>query len=103
MKFFGQRLFSVIFIVSLLALTACERETYTTWSCKNSSEEKSPMILKKAQMQFKEKTYRYCGSLGSQSFFDSSCPAVIENSQNIFTPSTGFLTSNTMEYHCDAL
>jgi len=103
MKFFSQHLFSVIFIVSLFALTACERETYTTWGCKNSSGEKSPMILKKAQMQFQEKTYHYCGSLGSQSFFDSSCSTTIESSQNIFTPSTGLLTSNSMEYHCDAL
>jgi hypothetical protein len=90
-------------ISALLSITGCERETYTTWSCIDGAGSKSPMILKKAQMQFLDRQYDYCGSLGPQSFFDLKCPAQIQDSSNIFTPSSGKLISNGIEFQCNAL
>jgi len=96
-----------ILLHALLALTvlltACSRETYTTWSCRDSMGEKSPMVLKKAQMQFQDRQYDYCGSLGPQSYFDLKCPMEIKNSSKVFSPSSGLLISDTTEFQCNAL
>jgi hypothetical protein len=90
-------------ICALLATSGCGQETYTTWSCVDGVGSKSPMILKKAQMQFQDRQYDYCGSLGPQSYFDLKCPAQIQDSSNIFTPSSGKLLSSAKEFQCDAL
>ena len=87
----------------LLSLCACERETYTTWSCNTPNEAKTAMVLKKAQMEFKGSRLDYCGSLGSQSYFAPKCPAQIEQSSTIFTPSSGALVNDGKEYQCAAL
>jgi hypothetical protein len=90
-------------ISALLAITGCERETYTTWSCTDGAGSKSPMILKKAQMQFLERQYDYCGSLGPQTYFDLKCPTQIQDAKNVFTPGSGKLISNANEFQCNAL
>ena len=87
----------------LLGLCACERETYTTWSCSSPTEAKAPMVLKKAQMEFKGTHLDYCGSLGNQSYFAPKCPAQIEQSPAIFTPSSGLLINDGQGYQCIAL
>ena len=96
----GKFITPLILVVSLLG---CERETYTTWSCVNPSGEKSQMVLKKAQMQFQDQQFDYCGSLGPISYFDLKCPAIIQESRKVFTPSTGNLISDQSEFQCNAL
>ncbi len=98
------RLFCLLCIpMTLLALAGCERDTYTTWNCSSPSETKITMILKKAQMAFRDLKLDYCGSLGNQSFFDQRCPAQIQESSYVFTPSTGLMISNSQEYQCKEL
>ncbi|QWD60710.1 hypothetical protein [Polynucleobacter sp. MWH-UH35A] len=97
---------SIRFLASaclLFGLCACERETYTTWSCQSPSENKISMVLRKAQMEFKNAKLDYCGSLGNQSYFDQKCPAHTTQSSITFTPSSGLLLSNGQEYQCAAL
>ena len=90
-------------VIALIALTGCERDTYSTWNCSSSSETKITMVLKKAQMAFRDLKLDYCGSLGNQSFFDQQCPAQIQQSSHVFTPSTGLMMSNSQEYQCKEL
>jgi len=90
-------------LIALLALAGCERDTYSTWNCSSPSETKITMILKKAQMAFRDLKLDYCGSLGNQSFFDQQCPAQIQQSSHVFTPSTGLMMSNSQEYQCKEL
>jgi len=95
---------SICLIATLLIpLSACERETYTSWNCRNLSGDKQSMILKKAQMQFAEGQLNYCGSLGEKSYFDTSCPALIQDAQAVFIPSTGVLVDRAKEFQCEAL
>ena len=61
------------------------------------------MILKKAQMQFQNRQYDYCVSLGPLSYFDLKCPTQVQDSSNIFTTSSGKLISNTNELQCNEL
>jgi hypothetical protein len=89
--------------MTLLALAGCERDTYSTWNCSSPSETKITMVLKKAQMAFRDLKLDYCGSLGKQSFFDQRCPAQIQESSHVFTPSTGLIMSNSQEYQCKEL
>jgi hypothetical protein len=86
-----------------LGLSACGREAYTTWSCHSASESKIPMVLRKAQMEFKGATLDYCGSLGAQSYFDEKCSGQTDQSKTVFTPSSGFLLTKDQEYQCTAL
>jgi len=65
--------------------------------------EKSSMVLKKSQMQFQDRQYDYCGSLGPQSYFDLKCPIEIKDSSKLFSPSTGLLISDTAQFQCNAL
>ena len=94
---------TITLVILSIGLIACERETYTTWSCLDGSGSKSTMVLKKAQMLFQDQQYDYCGSLGPQSYFDLKCPAQIQDASKIFTPSSGKLISNTQEFQCNAL
>jgi hypothetical protein len=61
------------------------------------------MVTKKAQMQFQDQQFDYCGSLGERSFFSKACPANIQESDFIFTPASGALHSNTQDHQCTAL
>jgi hypothetical protein len=90
-------------ILTLLAMSGCDRDTYTTWSCIDSGGSKSTMVLKKAQMQFQDRQYDYCGSLGPQSYFDMKCPAQIQESNYSLTPGSGKMVSSTNEFQCNAL
>jgi hypothetical protein len=93
----------IAFLILSLALVACGRETYTTWSCVDGSGSKSTMVLKKAQMQFQDRQYDYCGSLGPVSYFDLKCPAQTKDSSYNFTPDSGKLISGANEFQCNAL
>ena len=103
MKPFHIQLSACLVTALLLSLSACERETYTSWNCENTAGDKLPMVLKKAQMQLQSKQLNYCGSLGDKSYFDSNCPAEIEKSQVTFIPSTGVLLDQDNQLHCKAL
>ena len=94
---------TITLVILSIGLIACERETYTTWSCVDSSRSKSTMVLKKAQMQFQDRQYDYCGSLGPVSYFDLKCPAQTKDSIYSFTPDSGKLISSTNEFQCNAL
>jgi hypothetical protein len=61
------------------------------------------MVLKKAKMQFQNQQFDYCGSLGPLSYFDSQCPAQIQDSSKIFNTTSGQLFSNGSELTCNAL
>jgi hypothetical protein len=61
------------------------------------------MVLRKAQMEFKDLKFDYCGSLGKQSYFDQKCPALTQESTYTFTPSSGSLISKEQEYQCSEL
>jgi hypothetical protein len=90
-------------LITIIGLTACERDNYTTWTCASSSEPKISMVLKKAQMQFQDLQLDYCGSLGERSYFAQKCPANIQESSYTFTLSTGALLGNGLQYQCSAL
>jgi hypothetical protein len=92
----------LVLMVSLI-LIACDRDNYTTWSCLSSADFKSTMVTKKAQMQFQDQQFDYCGSLGERSFFSKVCPSNILDSDFIFTPSTGSLQSKVQNFACTAL
>ncbi|MBU3617055.1 hypothetical protein [Polynucleobacter sp. JS-Polo-80-F4] len=87
----------------LLGLCACEREVYTSWNCSSTSDGKIPMVLRKAQMEFKGDKLDYCGSLGNESFFDQQCPGQTTQSSATFTPSSGLLLIHGQEFQCTAL
>ena len=86
-----------------LSISACERDSYTSWTCNSPEEHKVAMVLRKAQMEFKGSKLDYCGSLGPQSYFDKTCPARIEQSSTIFTPASGLMRINGQELNCAAL
>ena len=89
--------------ILLIGLVACGRDTYTTWSCIDSAGSKSTMILKKAQMEFQDRQYDYCGSLGTQSYFDLKCPEQIQAASTSLVNGSGKLISNANEFQCNAL
>lgn len=93
----------LIGIAILIGICACERDSYTSWNCNSSGEPKVPMLLRKAQMEFKGDKFDYCGSLGTQSYFDQKCPAQIEQSSFAFTPSSGLLSAKGQEFNCVSL
>jgi hypothetical protein len=93
----------IVWLAILLGLSACEREAYTTWSCNSPSEPKISMVLRKAQMEFKGEVLDYCGSLGTQSYFDEKCSGQTNQSKTVFSPSSGLLLINGQEFQCTAL
>ncbi len=100
----SMRVSACLGLLSITLLIGCERNDYTTWSCKDQRDNQSTMILKKAQMQFQEKSFSYCGSLGINSYFDVSCLNRIEDSAYLFITSTGrMLRSGTEEFQCEVL
>jgi hypothetical protein len=103
MNILNKAVLSAFSILALLAISGCNQDTYTTWACIDSAGSKSTMVLKKAQMQFQDRQYDYCGSLGPQSYFDMKCPAQIQESNYRFTPSSGKMLSSTNEFQCNVL
>jgi len=61
------------------------------------------MVLRKAQMEFKGAVLDYCGSLGTQSYFDEKCSGQTNQSKTVFSPSSGLLLINGQEFQCTAL
>jgi hypothetical protein len=94
---------AMAYLILSFGLTGCGQDTYTTWSCSDVSGSKTPMVIKKAQMQFQDRQYDYCGSLGPQSYFDLKCSVQIQDASNVFTTSSGKLISNSKEFQCNAL
>jgi hypothetical protein len=94
---------ALLMLLASLALLGCDRDNYTTWNCLSSTGSKSTMVTKKAQMQFQDQQFDYCGSLGERSFFSKACPVNIQDSDFAFTPASGALHSNTQDYQCSAL
>lgn len=92
-----------LLVAACISLTACERASYTSWSCKNFEGVKLTMVLQKAQMQLQDRKLDYCGSLGNTSYFDATCPAQIENANVVFVIANGRLSSGGQNYQCDAL
>ena len=93
-------------LLTSLILVGCDRDNYTTWNCLSSTGSKSTMVTKKAQMQFQDQQFDYCGSLGERSFFSKNCPVNIQDSDFVFIPISGALHSNTQDtqdYQCSAL
>jgi hypothetical protein len=86
-----------------LGLLACDRDSYTTWNCSSTSQTKISMVLRKAQMEFQGNIFKFCGSLGNQSYFDQQCSAQTEQSSVVFIPSSGSLVVGGQEYQCKAL
>jgi len=103
MKIINFQLIFYLVMTLLLCLSACERETYSSWNCENTANNKLPMVLKKAQMQLQGNWLNYCGSLGEKTYFDSNCPATIEKSKVTFIPSSGALLDQERELHCKVL
>lgn len=93
----------VLVLLVPLILLACDRDNYTTWGCLSSPDFKTTMVTKKAQMQFQDQQFDYCGSLGEQSYFSKVCPSNIRDSDFVFTPSTGSLQSKAQNFACTAL
>ncbi len=93
----------MVCLILSFGLMGCGRETYTTYSCSDSAGSKSTMILKQAKMQFQDREYDYCGSLGPKSYFDLKCPAQIQDAGASFINSSGKLFTNTNEFQCNAL
>lgn len=87
----------------MAGLSACGREEYTTWSCRDTGGQKHVMVLKQAQMSFENQQFNFCGSLGPKSYFDQKCPPQAQDSSKVFTPSSGDLMSNGTRFQCDAL
>jgi hypothetical protein len=54
-------------------------------------------------MQFQDRQFDYCGSLGERSFFSKACPANIQDADFVFTPASGLLHGNNQDYQCSAL
>lgn len=94
---------TLVVMLSCCALLACGRDSYTTWNCLSSAGVKIKMVTKKAQMQFQDRQFDYCGSLGERSFFSKTCPANIQDADFIFTPVSGLLHGNSQDYQCTAL
>ncbi len=103
MHFFKSLQRPAIYITLVIALCACEREIYTTWTCNSPTESKISMVLRKAQMEFKEDKFNYCGSLGNHSYFDYQCMTATNQSSVSFTPASGLLIINGAEFQCKAL
>ncbi|WP_162784605.1 hypothetical protein [Polynucleobacter necessarius] len=94
---------STLLIGTLLILSGCERDSYTTWSCKSDEQVKLSMILRKAQMESQDSKLNFCGSLGNQSYFDQHCQTQTTQSSAVFTPSSGKLVIKGQEFQCTVL
>jgi hypothetical protein len=92
-------------LISLIALTGCDRKDYVTWKCQtsSSSEKSLTMILDGSHLKIDQTQYRYCGSLGPISYFNQECPPIIDRSEFVFEQKPGILTIKGVRYQCNAL
>jgi len=87
-----------------MTLTACDRNDYVTWHCKvdpsNADEKPLRMILEGSSMKVADQVYNYCGSLGSESYFDTQCSGDAAQSAISFTPKTGLWKRGSEIFNC---
>jgi len=80
-------------LLVLATLASCDRNDYVTWRCKvdltNLDEKPMAMILEGASMKIRGQIYNYCGSLGTQSYFDLNCSGDAAQSAITFISKTG--------------
>ncbi len=97
----------LLILFTSLGLIACDRNDYVTWHCKidlNQTDEKPlTMILEGSSMKLQDKTYHYCGSLGTISYFDLNCSGSAAQSAISFIPKTGILKRSDQVLHCISL
>jgi hypothetical protein len=93
------------FLISLIALSGCDRKDYVTWKCQmsSSSEKSFSMILDGSNLKIDQTQYRYCGSLGPISYFNQECPPMIDQSELVFEQKLGILMIKGVRYQCNAL
>lgn len=92
-------------MISIIALTGCDRKDYVTWKCHTSSSsgKSFSMILDGSILKIDQTQYRYCGSLGPISYFNQECPPMIDQSEFIFEQKLGILMIKGVRYQCNAL
>ena len=92
-------------MISIIALTGCDRKDYVTWKCHTSfsSGKSFSMILDGSILKIDQTQYRYCGSLGPISYFNQECPPMIDQSEFIFEQKLGILMIKGVRYQCNAL
>ncbi|MBU3599111.1 hypothetical protein ICN28_01100 [Polynucleobacter sp. 30F-ANTBAC] len=90
-----------------LALSGCDRNDYVTWHCKvdpsNHDEKPLRMILEGSTMSIDQHIYKFCGSLGPQSYFDLNCSGKADNSAITFSSKTGIWTKGPQTLSCVSL
>jgi hypothetical protein len=98
--------FSVLLCLSA-CLSACDRHDYVTWHCKkdpaNSEEKPLRIILEGSTMKLPDQNYQYCGSLGTDSYFDTQCSKETSESAIRFTPKTGAWSRGSENLSCTPL
>lgn len=96
-----------VYFVSILTLFigACDRHDYTTWKCVSKSATAHPFsfILDGSNLKMNEQLFSFCGSLGPNSFFDTTCPAESTNGSLRFNLKTGQLSLHGDVYECERL
>lgn len=99
------RLITLIWFSITLLLAGCERLDYTTWVCEaqNSAEKPIRMKLDGSQLEVKNEVLRFCGSLGPSSYFDQSCPALVETSKASLITKTGEFKLYQERFMCKVL
>lgn len=89
----------------MLTFQACDRRDYVTWQC---LEEKTPtskitMILEGSTLKMDQATFKYCGSIGPNSYFDKACQTSPNNALITFNQTQGKLVMNQQVFQCQAL
>ncbi|MEI7531513.1 MAG: hypothetical protein WCK52_06240 [Betaproteobacteria bacterium] len=100
---------SSIILISTMGLTlllvSCNKQDYLTWNCtsEKNQQDKLSFILEGSKIRLKQETFNFCGSLGSNSFFDGICPALPENASITFNIKKGWLSLKDNIYLCESL
>lgn len=95
----------IIVLAGVAWLASCQQKyDYTTWQCQRiGGDEQISMLLSGSKMKFGSDELNFCGSLGSQSYFDMVCKSNIEASLLNFVPKTGYLQHQKNNYECKVL
>jgi hypothetical protein len=85
-------------------LIACDRQDYVTWKCtSNPANSSLSFILDGSKMKINQKELSFCGSYGSNSFFDAPCPAQATEGRVKLNPKLGILLFEDSTYQCQPL
>lgn len=92
-------------LLTVLILLGCDRKDYVTWKCHSQETDKATltMIIDGSNLKILQQSYKFCGSLGLDSYFDRACPATPQQSQLRFNQKTGNLNFDETPYACKAL